>query len=288
MSIRYKSTFFKDERLPFVETRYVTNSNLYYHEHFHDTLSIGAVENGEVTYRCQAKNYLLRPNKLALLNPQVVHACNPLDNRPRTYHMTYICPKWCKELQESIFGKLKTFIPLNQIEIENSEIFTDYIKLNHLLLDTTVSLLEKEENLQEFLINLFSRYCNKEPLSQLFNDDCIEAIYRAKEYINNNFHKNLTIKQISAYATLSPFYFIRAFKKKTHLTPHAYLLNKKITIAKQLLSQGMDISQVALEVGFFDQSHFHKIFKQYVATTPHEYKSSILKSKKVNTKAQML
>ncbi len=69
------------------------------------------------------------------------------------------------------------------------------------------------------------------------------------------------------------------FKNKTHLTPHAYLMNTKINKAKDLIKKGVAISDVYFLLGFFDQSHFIRNFKKIVAATPKQYQDSILNIK---------
>ncbi len=273
----YKSVFFKDDRLPFVEARFVLDSDYHYNEHFHETLSIGAVEHGQVAYLHKNIECILKPDALAVINPNVVHACNPIENESRTYHMIYLDPLWCKGVQETIFGELKTFIAIPQVDIKDKELFDKYIDLNYLLLNKEVFYLEKEEVLYSFLVELFTKYCEKTPTTNSVDIDCNNIINIAQEYIKENLHKNLTVKDISDYLDVSEFYFIRLFKQYSHITPHSFLLNQKIEMAKKLLSTNMDISQVAYELGFSDQSHLNRVFKHYVAATPYEYKNSILK-----------
>lgn len=54
----------------------------------------------------------------------------------------------------------------------------------------------------------------------------------------------------------------------TGLTPHAYLLDLRINAARQRLSAGQPLAAVAHEPGSCDQSHFHRSFRERVATTP--------------------
>jgi len=269
----YKSTFFKNEKLPFIEARFVKDSPYHYKEHFHETLSIGVVEVGTISYRNKGGDYLLRQNELAVINPFVMHSCNPAQKELRTYHMIYIDTAYCKAVQETLFGQLDSYIDVNIVNIENKELYQKYLDLNYNLFDNEILYLEKEQLLQEFLIELFTLYCDKEISSNLKNSNITKAI----EYMDENYKENLTVQEISDYIGISQFYFIKLFKQEMNLTPHIYLLNKKISQSKKLISEGMEISSVALEVGLNDQSHLNRLFKQYVAVTPREYKISTIK-----------
>ncbi len=277
MSIKkeYKSIFFKSDNMPYLEARFVKNSLNHYHKHFHKTVSIGAIEDAEVSFSYQQELGTLKSGELVVINPNIIHSCNPIENESRTYHMIYLDTKWCKELQESLFGELNFYIPVSEYIIKDRALYSEFIKLNYKLLDSSILYLEKEEVLQNFLIKLFEQYCDKELQSSTVKE--CRNIKLAKEYIESSINLNPTVKEISSYLNISEFHFFKLFKQSFHISPHAYLLNQKICKAKELLSSGEDIAQVAYELAFTDQSHFGRVFKSYVATTPNEYKKSFSK-----------
>jgi len=272
----YKSTFFKSKNLPYLEARFVKNSENHYHKHFHKTLSIGAIEEGQVSFSYQKSDTILQSDEIVIINPNIIHSCNPIKNEARTYHMIYLDSLWCQNLQETIFGKLKTYIPISKLNIKNKSIFNEFINLNYKLLDKNIFYLEKEELLQNFLIKLFKQYCTESPLYPIPISN--NNISLAKKYLEDNIGNNPTIKEISKYLNISEFYFFKIFKQAYNISPHSFLLNQKICKAKQLLAKGNNIVDVAYELGFSDQSHLNRIFKYYVASTPCEYKNSILKN----------
>ena len=79
------------------------------------------------------------------------------------------------------------------------------------------------------------------------------------------------MSQLAPKLGANPYTLLRQFKAATGVTPHAYRLNCRIELAKRLLQEGCDLSQVALECGFFDQSHFHRHFKAMTTVTPGAY-----------------
>jgi len=64
----------------------------------------------------------------------------------------------------------------------------------------------------------------------------------------------------------------RAFKRHYGMTPHAFLINRRIQFARRQLREGKLIADVALESGFADQAHFQRAFKQHLAATPGQYR----------------
>lgn len=76
-------------------------------------------------------------------------------------------------------------------------------------------------------------------------------------------------------AYMSKFHYIRRFRKIAGLTPNRFRIQNRIRKAQQMLRRGMPITETALGVGFYDQSHFNKYFKRIVGVSPKEYISSL-------------
>ncbi|AKL15284.1 TPA: AraC family transcriptional regulator [Kluyvera intermedia] len=93
-------------------------------------------------------------------------------------------------------------------------------------------------------------------------------IRKAIEFLHCSYAQTLTVKEIAAVAGLSEFYFMRTFQAMTGLSVHQYLTQIRLVRAKGLLSRGVNASQVASDVGFFDQSHLIKHFRAHFGTTP--------------------
>lgn len=71
---------------------------------------------------------------------------------------------------------------------------------------------------------------------------------------------------------LSPFHFIRLFKKAKGITPQAYITLYRLSQTKKLLLSDMPIAKIAYQFGFHDPSHFTHRFRQYFGVTPSQYK----------------
>ena len=74
----------------------------------------------------------------------------------------------------------------------------------------------------------------------------------------------------------SRFQALRAFKRRFGLAPHAYQLRVRLGLAQKSLREGMPPAHVAAELGFVDQSHFTRHFKQLVGVTPAKYARGII------------
>lgn len=97
------------------------------------------------------------------------------------------------------------------------------------------------------------------------------AAARVREYLNVHFRRKLTIAELANICGLSPGHFAHAFTKTFGITPHRYLIERRLEFAEGLLAQtAFPISEVAFLSGFSSQSHLTSIMKTYKGKTPSQ------------------
>ncbi len=107
-----------------------------------------------------------------------------------------------------------------------------------------------------------------------------ELLNVAKEYIDQNYAKELTLSQVAKYIYLSDSYFAHSFKDKFGISPKSYILKIRIEEAKELLENtDMKIADVARSVGFSSQQRFNDIFRKFTEMTPLKYRQTKKKEK---------
>lgn len=92
----------------------------------------------------------------------------------------------------------------------------------------------------------------------------------------------LSIDDMANEICISSFHMIRQFKKDVGLTPHQFQIQCRIRKAQKMLLSNKTIAEVALDMGFFDQSHFVKCFKKIVGMTPASYQKMLNSAKSRN------
>lgn len=102
---------------------------------------------------------------------------------------------------------------------------------------------------------------------------CNHLISTAKNYIDANFRRDISLEEVSRATGLSPQYFSRFFKEQTGENFIDYLTRVRITEAKRLLrDQKMSVKEVCYEVGYNDPNYFSKIFKKVTGVSPSEFR----------------
>ena len=101
--------------------------------------------------------------------------------------------------------------------------------------------------------------------------DVPEAIREVKDYISAHLDVKISLIELSEIAGMDKFKFLRWFKKNTGLTPVNYIILNRIERGKEMIRQGKPLIHIALDSGFYDQSHFTNYFKYFVGITPREY-----------------
>jgi AraC-like DNA-binding protein len=97
------------------------------------------------------------------------------------------------------------------------------------------------------------------------------CVARARARIDADPAARLTLAELAREAGLSRFQLIRGFARATGLTPHAYILQQRLALARQLILSRRDLAEVALLTGFYDQSHLTQYFVRQFGVTPRHY-----------------
>jgi AraC family transcriptional regulator len=97
-------------------------------------------------------------------------------------------------------------------------------------------------------------------------------VSRVREYIRAHLASDLGLAKMAGQVNLSPHYFSMLFKHAVGVSPHHYVLQERIREGQRLLAVGgTSISELALNLGFSDQSHFSRAFRRMTGTTPKRY-----------------
>lgn len=258
MSVTTQS-FWRDASLPFIELRSTYSSVQAYKPHFHSQFSFGAVISGETRAIYRGREHRLRQGDLILIPPRVVHSCNPIAGRPRSYHMLYVDEAWCIENVSfaAACGEVNV--------IRAGGLFVRYQEFVASL--PQMQAAEAAAQLKRLLMAALrgNRRAEVPPQRE-------QSAERIKQALLDSIESPITLDELARDFGCRTETLIRVFRRAFHITPHAFVNNERIERAKRRLKTGEKIAHVAADLGFSDQAQLHRTFVNYTASTPGQYR----------------
>jgi AraC family transcriptional regulator len=98
-------------------------------------------------------------------------------------------------------------------------------------------------------------------------------IREVQAFMQENLHRDVDLRGIAQEASLSPYYFSRAFTAYVGVPPYRYLIGLRMERAQELLrTSELTVTQICQRVGFNSLSHFTTTFHRHTGTTPTGYR----------------
>lgn len=128
------------------------------------------------------------------------------------------------------------------------------------------------------MINLLRDYSGTQPSIKTYEGGLSDRqILQVTDYINDHLTQSIKLEDLATYLEISRFHFSRLFKKSTGISPHQYVMQQRVELAKQLLKKSdIPLADVALKSGFNSQSHLGKYFRKMTGMTPKAYRQHLL------------
>ena len=247
-------------------------SNVKFQLHNHDEYEILVFLEGDARYMVEEKSYTLEPGDIMLIRKHEMHRI--YHNRPVRYRriILMVSPEFFAEnhCQEYESQFLKAYQGMgNKIAadiVRSSGLFDaferyrryseDYAVKNDtpILKATIIEIL--------YLINKIAGFS----AADLTNSPIKPVIL----YLNNCYSEDITLDMLEERFFMSKFYICRAFRKATGLTVHEYIRRKRLTKVRELINDGMNISEAAMKAGFHDYSSFYRAYLKEFGVAPRK------------------
>ncbi|EHU1906142.1 AraC family transcriptional regulator [Acinetobacter baumannii] len=263
--------FWQDRRMPYVETRRSCFGRTCYKSHSHPTFSIGAIDEGNSVFQSSfGTAQKISAGTLVIVPAHVEHSCNPMPNQAWSYQMLHLDLAWLNQLYSEFQEQgLDLHIPQHKpLIIKDESLYEAFTEMNETLFDAQKLIFEKEQSLLHCLIHLL--------LPHFILEEIQKPQYLYKDFLNlidviSSSEGFISLEELAQRVGLSRYAIIRLFKTNVGLTPHAFQINSKINQAREQLKQGVPLAELAVNLGFSDQSHFHKAFKAHTGVTPRQF-----------------
>lgn len=100
-----------------------------------------------------------------------------------------------------------------------------------------------------------------------------KRLKRVLDYIEASLDADIRLQDLAAEACLSPFHFSRLFRKATGLSPHRYVTDRRVHLARERLAcDGFSLVEIGLDCGFGSQANFTRVFRKSTGLTPGQYR----------------
>lgn len=234
-----------------------------YPAHAHSTWTLMIVDDGMISYHLDRHPHGTTRPTVTLLPPHVVHDGGPATSRGFRKRVIYLDGD---VLDESLIGPA-----VDQPTILDSAL-RDSVSATHHLLERRDDALAAETRLAFVVERLQAHLRGPAGRPVWHSGESIAEQLRA--LLDARLTETVTLASAGRIIGANAAHLVRTFTRTFGVSPHAYVLGRRIELARQCLLDGQPLADVAVAVGFHDQSHFTRHFKRHVGTTPGRYVQS--------------
>lgn len=245
--------------------------------HWHENFEIMYFEQGEALIYCNSHPIRVSPGELIIINSNDLHYGESLSPQ-LVYYVVEFNLSFIHSNQIDLC-QTKYLTPL----VQNRILFRNQIDRNDELLEEVRRLIDeyyRQELGYELAVKayiyrilvLLLRCYGEQTISEIEKDRQRKTLTRLSpvlEYMDSCYTEPLTLRHLSVMANMSPHYFCRLFKSLTGKAPTEYITHLRLNKAVSLLRENeLNITEIALAVGFSDSNYFSRIFKKYKHVSP--------------------
>jgi len=239
--------------------------------HTHDQYGMGVILRGAQKSLSGRGIVEAKAGDIITVNPGEVHDGTPLGEGGREWRMLYFDPAaladTIEDLTEGAIGDAELAHPA----ICDPASAARFVSLFRAITDPQggYSEIETRENLLLLLARLIDGG-NQRPMHGVPH-----GIELARTRIDDDPSEPISLNELAGISGISQFRLVRGFSKVTGLTPHAYLVQRRLQRARRLIAAGATLANAALASGFADQSHMTRLFVRTYGMSPGLYAAAM-------------
>jgi AraC-like DNA-binding protein len=252
----------------------ISNNNF----HLHNGFELYLFLRGEVNCFVEQSMYRMNKGTLLMFNNQEIHRSVNLSSSPYERLIINFHPQIIEKFSTEHTNLLACFLDRkkgnNNAILLSKKQLDIYLALANKLIDASQSIENGNDVLTltylvQILIFLNNIYKHEEIILEQY--PISEKLQEVLEYINHHLTEDLSLDKIGKHFSLNKLYLGRLFKNETGSTLYNYILLKRISLAKQLLTENKNVTEVCSLSGFNDYSNFIRTFKQITGYSPSKY-----------------
>lgn len=207
------------------------------------------------------------PGDVITVNPGEMHDGEAIGGESRAWRMVYLRPDLIARAGEEAEAAPFEFA---EPAFRDATVRRLFLGLFAATTQRAADPLQIEERLVTLIAELIARHAAR----PLRSPSAPTGIERALARLDDDPAAKATLAELAAIAGLSRFQLLRVFARRLGVTPHAYLVQRRVQRARELLRAGRTPAEAALEAGFADQSHLTRAFARCYGVTPARFRAA--------------
>ena len=210
---------------------------------------------------------------IIMVNPGEMHDGICLNQKPRGWNMLYFEPQIASEiLEDDQCTTVRTLRPA----VSDRNQAKRFERLFNALTEPHSDSLHIDEELVMTLGYAFRNHSSQRPLRFAG----VPGVQQIVKLIDREPEEPLSLQAMADMAGVSRFHLLRGFFRATGATPHAYILQRRVRLARQHLAAGEELTEASAHAGFADQSHMTRAFVRQLGVTPARYRRVVAEPKR--------
>ena len=243
-----------------------------YPRHTHDQYGIGVIDSGGHASLSGRGQVEAGAGSLIFVNPGEVHDGRALGGRARSWRMLYFEPAAMFAARNDVLEGA------TEVASFAAPVFADD-RLRRAFDTAFASVMRHDESGHEMIaetavLRMVAQLAVNLSSKSRKSSRATASIRNARDRIDADPAASLTLTNLAAEAGSSRYQLLRAFARELGLTPHAYIVQQRLALARRLIRAGSTLADVASATGFSDQSHLTRMFARQFGVTPARYRLS--------------
>ena len=248
--------------------------------HHHDFYEIYFFLSGNVQYNIESRSYLLTPGDILLISPMELH--QPVfgpDQNPYERIVVWINKQFLDSLglvEHGLADCFDTTAPghTNRLSLEGVPRQMITFQLEQLIQATEIQDAYSEIYALSYLVQALvqiNRLVLQMKYSEEIRSASDSAVYSILSYINDHYSEDLSLDFLANKFFISKYHLSREFGRLVGTSVHRYIIQKRLVMAKQMMSEGVPSTEVYQHCGFGDYSNFYRAFRTEYQISPKEF-----------------
>ena len=240
-------------------------------KHFHEAYTIGLNESGQGCCQHRGETHLHSPGRFNLINPGDLHTGQVASPDGWGFRNLYIEPSLMQQVLIQLDWPGQR-IPSFVAPVFSAPTLQPIFYELFYGLTTPTTRLKQQSLLLDLLSSLFKLNTEQSVEARLPKPES-KAVSKVRGYLKARYADNVSLDELAQLVNLSPYYLIRCFRQQVGCAPHQYQRHWQLIQVKQALqTEPKPLAELAIDHGFYDQSHLNRCFKQTYGVTPGQYK----------------